>query len=357
MIKRFTTLPVIALIAAFGLSCGGSNDPQVTPSSTPDDSGRWEQVAPETSGAFPASPGSSDQPVWQPNKGMFPQGLAPIIGFNDELWMIAQTSAFSSTDGLDWTEHAKTDPGSLLSTSYAFFDNQLWMLGGMTVPAAGYANVVQSDFQNEIWRSADGSSWDVAGTAAWPPRKGATVIVYQDKLWMFGGSTSVDENGAPDEFLNDIWNSTDGIEWAEVTDAAPWPPREYPRIVLFNDELYLMAGDGHADIWRSADGKEWSQLTTQAEWQDRSGFGTVTFEDKLWVYGGCVGADCRTVLNDVWYSSDGATWTEETEHAPWSARSAANTIVFQDKLWIFSGKHTGDDPVWQGDIWVMHPER
>jgi len=224
------------------------------------------------------------------------------------------------------------------------------MFGGMKVSVTGYADVVASDFQNGIWSSVDGSNWEVAGTAAWPARKGTTVVVFQDKLWLFGGSTSVDEHGAPDEFLNDIWTATNGIEWA-----AAWSPREYPRIVAFNDALYLVGGQGHADVWRSVDGKEWSQLTTQAEWKDRDDFGAIAFDGKLWVYGGCIGGSCKNALNDVWFSSDGKTWTLQAEHAPWSERSPANTIVFQDKLWIFSGKHTGDDPIWQGDIWVMHP--
>ena len=355
MIARLAPLIVVALIASLYLSCGGTNEPQVTPSRTPVDTGPWEQVAPETSGAFPAAPGSFDQPLWQPDMGMFPQGLTPIVGFNDELWMISQTLSFSSTDGLNWTQHTKTDPGSLLSPNYTFFDNKLWMFGGMKVPVSGYANVVPSDFQDEIWTSADGSSWEVAGTAAWPARKGTTVVPYQGKLWLFGGSTSVDEHGAPDQFLNDVWTSTNGIDWTEVTDAAPWPAQEYPGIVVFNNALYLVGLDRHAEVWSSVDGKNWLELTAQAAWGSRFGYGSVAFDGKLWVYGGCAGEDCRIALNDVWYSSDGKTWTKQADHAPWSERSAANTIVFQNMLWIFSGKHTGDDPIWQGDIWVMNP--
>jgi len=81
MITRFAVLPAFALIAALCLSCGGDDHPQGTATSAADDAGRWEQVTPETSGAFPAAPGSFDQPVWQPDRGMFPQGLMPIIGF------------------------------------------------------------------------------------------------------------------------------------------------------------------------------------------------------------------------------------------------------------------------------------
>jgi len=64
--------------------------------------------------------------------------------------MISQTSSFSSNDGLIWTQHAKTDPGSRLSANYTFFDDKLWMFGGMKVPLTAYADVVASDFHRDL---------------------------------------------------------------------------------------------------------------------------------------------------------------------------------------------------------------
>ena len=57
-------------------------------------------------------------------------------------------------------------------------------------------------------------------------------------------------------------------------------------------------------------------------------------------------------LNDVWYSADGRTWTQQAEHAPWTPPSP-RTIAYKDRLWIFSGKHTGAKDSWGGDIWTM----
>jgi hypothetical protein len=56
-------------------------------------------------------------------------------------------------------------------------------------------------------------------------------------------------------------------------------------------------------------------------------------------------------LNDVWYSGDGVTWKRQTDRAPWAPRAPTATIVFQDKIWIYSGKHTGFDDNWGGDLW------
>jgi hypothetical protein len=40
------------------------------------------------------------------------------------------------------------------------------------------------------------------------------------------------------------------------------------------------------------------------------------------------------------------------QHAPWSTRAAHYSIVFDNKLWIFSGK-TGRADSQTGDIWTM----
>jgi hypothetical protein len=71
----------------------------------------------------------------------------------------------------------------------------------------------------------------------------------------------------------------------------------------------------------------------------------------MWVLGGYP-SDPKDALNDVWYSTDGGNWTAQTEHAPWGPRDPL-CVVYQDKLWIYSGKHTGADDSWGGDLWAM----
>ena len=345
---------IVFAIAALGLllTAACSGDDNASPTPTPDGSSlKWEQLAKGLSGFSPES-GSFDQPTWAP--GRFPIGLQPIIAFNGDLWMNASIWSYSSSDGTTWTQHEKTDTGPLLSPRYAFFDNKLWLFGGMKVPPTGYSYVTPSDFSNEIWSSTDGSHWERAGNAEWPGRRSTEVIEFQGKLWLFGGADHVDQHGGSDHYLNDIWKSDDGLHWMQVTDAAAWSPRDDANVVIFNDQLYLLGGQGHPDIWRSANGKDWTQLTPQAGWgEQRFDYGAQAFDGKLWVYGGYIAPGNRDSRNDAWYSPDGVTWTRDAEHEPWSSRGASNSLVWKDKLWIFSGKATGQTPGWRDDIWTL----
>jgi hypothetical protein len=75
-------------------------------------------ILPLGSGGFPAIPGSQNEPLWEP--GRFPLTLAPHIAYDDALWMVSQTRAYSSPDGLTWTEHAKTDWGERIYESIIY---------------------------------------------------------------------------------------------------------------------------------------------------------------------------------------------------------------------------------------------
>src|SRR5262245_54141024 len=83
----------------------------------------------------------------------------------------------------------------------------------------------------------------------------------------------------------------------------------------------------------------------------RSGYGRGGFRGRLWGLGG-LDDQPTNALNDIWYSSDGRRWSRQAEHAPWGPRSPV-VAVFGDQLWIYSGKHTGGDDNWGGDVWQM----
>lgn len=122
--------------------------------------GCWRELLPLGSGGFPASPGSQDQPLWQP--GRFPLTLTPRLAFHGELWMTAQTLTYSAPDGLTWTQHDETDWGERIYQSITYFRGKLWLFGGLDYQAR--------TFLNDIWSSSDGTTWAKAGTAAWTPR-------------------------------------------------------------------------------------------------------------------------------------------------------------------------------------------
>jgi hypothetical protein len=189
----------------------------------------------------------------------------------------------------------------------------------------------------------------------WSPRGSHTVVAHRDRLWLFGGANHIADDRSTDSFLNDVWVSNDGVAWTPVTDAAPWSPRDKAGAVVFNDRLYLLGGQGTADVWRSSNGRDWTRLVAQADWGPRHDFAKVAYDGRLWVFGGWTDRSTNA-LNDVWYSADGMGWYRQTDHAPWAPRSPIS-VVFQHKIWIYSGKHTGADDNWGGDVWQMTTSR
>jgi len=303
--------------------------------------GCWQKVLPLGSGGFPPAPGSQNVPLWEPGK--FPLTLRPQVAIDDELWMAAQVVAYSSPDGLTWTEHAKTDWGERIYQTLVSFQGKLWMFGGLDYDSGA--------FLNDIWVSSDGTTWENAGTAPWSPRGGQAMAVHQGRLWLFGGADHAAEDRSTDGFLNDVWVSDDGLKWTQVTAAAPWAARDQAAVVPLGEALYLIGGQGLADVWRTADGREWSPVVREAPWKPRHDPARLAFDGKLWVFGGWSG-ETTNALNDVWFSSDGATWARQAERAPWAER-APISVVFDDRIWIYSGKHTGADDNWGGDLWQM----
>jgi hypothetical protein len=342
---------IVALAVILGGGCGEEpgaaapppGDGTPCPLTAMDASGAcWERAAPPGSGAFPGE--------WRPGK--FPLGLVPIRAFRDELWMLAQAMAWSSGDGLSWAQQRKDDWGSRIGQAYVFFRGELWMSGGLEYDSRS--------FLRDLWRSTDGARWQRAGEAAWPAREGHTVVAFRDKLWLFGGAVHVAADRSPDGFVNDVWSSEDGVAWTQVTAAAPWPVMDSPRVLVFQDALFLLGGQGHAGVWRSPDGVSWTSLSPAPAWGARYDQGMTLFAGRLWVFGGEPAPRqvrrpgvAVQALNDIWYSADGVTWLPQAEHGPWSPRSGGTSVVFQDKLWLFSGKHTGSPDNWGGDIWTM----
>jgi hypothetical protein len=201
---RLTQAVVVALVAVLTLSCSGhvrASGPQASPDNScpapgaaPSD-GCWQAILPVGSGGYPADPGSENAPLWEP--GRFPLTLTPHIAYDDALWMTAQTRAYSSPDGLTWTEHLKTDWGGRIYNSVVFFKGRLWMYGGLDYQAR--------TLLNDIWSSSDGVTWSRIGAASWTPRGNQALVVYRDRLWLFGGADHIAEDRG-----GDLWQMTTG---------------------------------------------------------------------------------------------------------------------------------------------------
>ena len=264
------------------------------------------------------------------------------VVFDGKIWVLGgdgssyKNDIWYSTDGINWVE---TTTATGWSARYyhtsVVFDGKIWVLGGF-----------DGGNKNDVWYSADGINWVEATTdAAWSARYGHSSVVFDDKIWVLGGS--ITNSGEINK--NDVWYSTDGINWIEATTTADWSARRSPSSVVFDGKIWVLGGyDGgnKKDVWHSADGINWVEASANAAWSARYDHSSVVFDDKIWVLGGKNGDNKK----DVWYSADGINWIETTPAAAWSARRLHSSVVFNNKIWVLGGYDGSNN---KNDVWFF----
>ncbi|MEW6752393.1 MAG: hypothetical protein AB1505_15625 [Candidatus Latescibacterota bacterium] len=268
---------------------------------------------------------------------------------NNEVW--------SSADGADWRLEK---PNTFLDQDFdpeadwegrhtagcAVLDGRMWIVGG---------DPLQGHYQSDVWSSADGRTWrrDCAAVP-WAPRVLHHTVAFADRLWVLGGQTTPQFAPAEERFYGDVWSSRDGAAWTPVETQGPrWPPRGMVGgAAVFRERIWLLGGGTYDtpttprrrfynDVWSSADGRHWECHTAAAPWAPRQYHEVAVFDDRLWVLEGWNQAN----RNDVWHSADGIHW-QEVPATPWAPRHAASVLVFQDALWMVAGNNMESD-VWR----------
>jgi len=146
-------------------------------------------------------------------------------------------------------------------------------------------------------------------------------------------------------YLNDVWYSPDGASWVEATPAAPWTPRYDHASAAYDGKIWVLGGyydTGAAqayprnDVWYSSDGVSWTQATPAAPWGERGAMGCVVFDSKLWVIGG---AHQFSAYNDAWWTTDGTSWTRASPPAgaPWPGVCGFGCVVHDNRIWRLGG--------------------
>jgi hypothetical protein len=230
-----------------------------------------------------------------------------------------------------------------------------------------------STFWSDVWVSDDeGATWTEAletdGSDHWAPRAYFQAVVKDDAMYVLGGQ----DFGIMSNFFSDVWSSTDGVEWTQLTEDAGWAGRAGLRAVVFRDEIYIFGGSqfddaaivpGEApariyynDVWKSADGTTWEEMTADAPWEPRAGSVVVVKDDFMYLLGGERGFLCDPLpdcelpyFNDVWRSQDGAAWELVTESAGWSPRPGHQCAVSFGYIVCWGGFGLPENPM---DVWV-----
>ena len=264
------------------------------------------------------------------------------IVFAGKMWIIGGNSGdvWYTSDGDNWTEALHKAPwGNRMHHTSVVFDNKMWVIGGQDRDKNWHS-------LNDVWCSSDGTNWkQVTHSAKWAPRHYHTSVVFDNKMWVIGGSYSPTDDGCYD----DVWYSTDGSKWIRAGKNTPWLYRSQHTTIVFDSKMWVIGGrirdesfrnvnyhpyspDGETDVWYSGDGVNWKQANF-APWNQRLGHTAVVYDNKIWVMGGYN----WTYQNDVWYSKDGMDWMKATDEADWNSRSHLTCVVFNDKMWVYGG--------------------
>jgi hypothetical protein len=225
------------------------------------------------------------------------------LGFAGDVW--------STENGTEWQQvNANAFPKRAYHNMVAL-KGCLYVMGGQTF----------STYMNDVWKSCDeGKSWTSLGNATWPVRAGGAATVYEGNIIVAGGCYSGGSGGlGPPKrlFRGDVWSSPDGVEWTQLSEQAEWSARSGPRLVPFQDKLFIVAGERGftagvqlKDIWSSTNGgKNWTLASANPGFSARSGHGVEISPDgkEMLVVAGW------PELHDIWKSTDGATFTQTSD--------------------------------------------
>ncbi|MBI2298813.1 MAG: exo-alpha-sialidase [Armatimonadetes bacterium] len=282
---------------------------------------------------------------WNPgDKAHFPRIC------NNEVWSSADGAAWrldKPNTFIDAAFDSRADWEGRHTAGYVVHRGKLWIVGG---------DCNQGHYHTDVWNSDDGAHWTlVTAELPWAPRALHHTVAFRDRIWVMGGQTLPQFAPATPAFHDDIWSSADGVRWERAEPVGPhWSYRGMiGGAAVMNGRLWILGGGTYDtpekpqrefqhDVWSTDDGVHWTCHTTAAPWTPRQYHDVAVWDGKLWVMEGWN----QSNRNDVWYSSDGVEW-HELPGTPWAPRHAASVFVHQDALWMVAGNNM------QSDVWKL----
>jgi leucine-zipper-like transcriptional regulator 1 len=220
--------------------------------------------------------------------------------------------------------------------------------------------------------------WELkSDNPGWSGRYDHASVVFEDKLWVLGGYDPY-LRGKQDNYLEDVWSSSDGVDWELMTNDAVWHGRRGHAVVAFNDALYLLGGftvdeesgaRGYSnEIFTSNDGVTWTQVSVSgSQWSSRMNHAAhvvdVNGTETLYVFGGF--RNGMDYLDDLWKTTNGTNWTKVSTASLPGGRASFSSMVDGGKLYLQGGNFSGATPADSGRddpsvsnwnrLWVFDP--
>jgi hypothetical protein len=360
-----------AIIGLMGLllaaACSADGPGVASAPETPTSSEPTTAPAEVTSTAAPTTPATTTTVL--PTTTAPPETSAPAATLDDHVWTLV-------ADGAPW--------GGRAGLRTATLDGRWLVLGGRTPRNSVIPG--DSDLWGDVWASEDqGATWTLlaASGTAFPPRAYFQAVEHDGAVYVIGGQDFAFPSST---FFNDVWRSADGVTWEQVTAAAPWVGRAGLMAASFDGALFVFGGSRNDDaaivgpagpvreyfhdVWRSDDGgATWTEVTAAATWEQRAGGAVVVHDGAMYLLGGEVGFVCQPFpgcdppyFNDVWRTVDGTVWEQVSEAAGWSPRPGHACESVSGAIVCFGGFGQGENPIdmWSspdGATWTRLPQQ
>lgn len=189
----------------------------------------------------------------------------------------------------------------LMSDVWATVDGHGWELinPGCYVPSLDHTKrpgtlTQQCSTDRDCWMRRLGNTHCFEGMCVckhWSPRERFSAASFGGRVYVAGGVTYVQRNlcgtyacgNEVAQHLNDVWASDDlGNAWTQIVAAAQWAPRADFALVYAGGLMWVLGGRSgipsdsgynplYNDVWASTLGEDWFQNTTGAAWSKRAG--------------------------------------------------------------------------------------
>jgi len=135
---------------------------------------------------------------------------------------------------------------------------------------------------------------------------------------------------------------------------ATFSNRRWHKSVVFNNKIWVVGGEDGAttnnQIWNSTNGATWNQVTvTGASFSSPTGGKLLVYNNKIWLLEGFSSGPSSS--NNVYNSTDGINWSQVSNSGTkYSARHFFDAIVFDNKMWVIGGL-SNSSTTGLSDIW------
>lgn len=189
--------------------------------------------------------------------------------------------------------------------------------------------------------------WTEGPRGTWAARVDAAVTPFKGGVLLVGGFSS--------RRHSDTW-WTDGREWKCCSrDAdAPFPRRMQHGLCCTGDGVLMTGGQTAGwrllnDVWCLRDG-QWQQLSEAAPWKPRNDFAVASLSDSSLLVSG--GASGQRVLDDVYWLCDISDKDQSAKTpAPWGARRSHHMVALPGgRVLVFGG--VDESGRFQRDMWL-----